>query len=456
MSKETVTTSWGSRVGSAFKGILAGFIFVLIGIALLFWNEGRTIKRAKSLDATARSAVSIDPQNIDSANEGKPVHFSGDVVTSEVLSDPEFGVSLNALALKRTVVMYQWQEDTTRETRRTSGGGEETVIDYTYSKTWSSQLIDSSAFHDPGHDNPTSMPYQSQDFFAQEATIGQFTLSQDQISNLGPVVPFNVNEAASATPAGEGSGAPTKADPESPAIDTNALPTPSATNSVPYGVSTLESQYAQDLHVSDDADSVDTGVFTTDVDASNTIVPSDLKEFESGYYIGNPSRPQIGDVKISFSYVATPCPTSFVGKQQGSSLVSYGTKDGSVMLQAQGILSVDEIFEKAQSANKATAWILRFLGFLAIFIGVKMILAPAEVLADIIPFAGRIVGFGSGIVALCGTIFLGLGTIAIGWIYYRPLIGIPLIVVAVAALLYPLFRGKKTPASATQESPTQS
>jgi hypothetical protein len=47
---KTVTHSYGSRVGNAFKGVVGGFIAVVAGICLLWWNEGRTVKRQRTLD----------------------------------------------------------------------------------------------------------------------------------------------------------------------------------------------------------------------------------------------------------------------------------------------------------------------------------------------------------------------------------------------------------------------
>ncbi len=430
MSTVTTTTSWGSRVGSSFKGMLTGLILVVVAVCGLFWNEGRTIKRTKALDEAGKTAVSVDPQTLDPANEDKLIHISGDVKTDDVLSDPAFNISLNALVLQRTVTMYQWQENTETSTNRTSGGGQETTTTYSYSKVWSDELIDSSSFHDSGYDNPKSMPYESKTFLAPNATLGAFALSKNQVENLGPSMEYNVN---------------------APAVEKNAeqqAPAPSDGGSA-YRSADVNEEFAQDFSVStsDGAGSlnvsVDSNVENVGVPASAGSLDSRLQTYGSGYCIGDPSNPQIGDVRIVFSYVATPCPTSFVAQQHGNSLVQYQAKTGKVLLQAEGIQTLEEMIAAAQQSNKMIAWIIRAVGLIVIFFGIKAICAPLETLVDILPFAGSIVGFGTGIVAFCGTLFLGLGAISVGWIFYRPLLGIPLLVVAVAALFYPIFRGKK-------------
>ena len=430
MSTVTTTTSWGSRVGSSFKGMLTGLILVVGAVCVLFWNEGRTIKRTKALEEAGKTAVSVDPQTLDPANEDKLIHISGDVKTDDVLSDPAFNISLNALVLQRTVTMYQWQENTETSTSRTSGGGQETTTTYSYSKVWSDELIDSSSFHDSGYDNPKSMPYESKTFLAPNATLGAFALSKNQVENLGPSMEYNVN---------------------APAVEKNAeqqAPAPSDGGSA-YRSADVNEEFAQDFSVStsDGAGSLNVSV---DSNVENVVVPANassldsrLQTYGSGYCIGDPSNPQIGDVRIVFSYVATPCPTSFVAQQHGKSLVQYQAKTGEVLLQAEGIQTLEEMIAAAQQSNKMIAWIIRAVGLIVIFFGIKALCAPLETLVDIIPFAGAIVGFGTGIVAFCGTLFLGLGAISIGWIYYRPLIGIPLLIVAVAALFYPMIRGKK-------------
>ena len=65
MSTVTTTTSWGSRVGSSFKGVFGGLILVVAAVGTLFWNEGRTIKRTKALEeAMAREHGNVDNSNV--------------------------------------------------------------------------------------------------------------------------------------------------------------------------------------------------------------------------------------------------------------------------------------------------------------------------------------------------------------------------------------------------------
>ena len=55
---EVTEESWFSRLGGAFKGILTGIVLFILAIPLLFWNEGRAVRRAAALKQGAASVVS--------------------------------------------------------------------------------------------------------------------------------------------------------------------------------------------------------------------------------------------------------------------------------------------------------------------------------------------------------------------------------------------------------------
>ena len=42
--------SWFSRIGNSFAGVLIGLALIVGMVGLLFWNEGRAVKTARSLE----------------------------------------------------------------------------------------------------------------------------------------------------------------------------------------------------------------------------------------------------------------------------------------------------------------------------------------------------------------------------------------------------------------------
>ena len=194
---EITNESWFGRIGGAIKGIVIGLALFIAAFPVLFWNEGRAVKRYKTLNEGAGSVISLPEARVLSDYEGELVHVSGRAVTDETVTDREFGVAVTAIKLKRKVEMYQWQERKKRKTRKKLGGGKKTVTTYSYSRTWSSTLINSSNSKKPGgHQNPDSMPYQSEDFIANEVRLGEFKLSRSLVAKINQSSVLSVTDLA--------------------------------------------------------------------------------------------------------------------------------------------------------------------------------------------------------------------------------------------------------------------
>jgi hypothetical protein len=99
-----------------------------------------------------------------------------------------------------------------------------------------------------------------------------------------------------------------------------------------------------------------------------------------------------------------------------------------------GTKTMSEMFEAQEATNGVIAWLLRALGAFMVFLGITFVLGPVRVFADVIPFAGRIAGVMIGVVALLGTGACTLPTIGIAWVFYRPLLGIALLLLGAVFL----------------------
>ena len=182
---ETTRVSWFTRIKNSVIGVLIGLVVVALMVFMLFWNEGRAVQTARSLTEGAGAVVTVSPDKVDAANDGKLIHVTGPVSTTSRPSDPTFGITVDGVRLVRTVEMYQWKENSKSETTTKVGGGQETVTTYSYSKEWSESAIDSSGFKVPeGHSNP-SMEISSERFQVPDAKLGAFTLNERVISGLG-------------------------------------------------------------------------------------------------------------------------------------------------------------------------------------------------------------------------------------------------------------------------------
>ena len=364
MSEDTFTEitseSWFSRIGGAIKGIVVGLIFFVAAFPLLFWNEGRAVRRYKTLDEGIGSVVSLSEATVLPENDGRLVHVFGKADTDDILIDEEFEVAVNAIMLQREVSMYQWKENKKRTSKKKTGGGEKTVTTYSYSKSWSSIPIDSSKFKKPaGHQNPGAMPYQSSRFEAEEVRLGEFTLSRSLIGKISQSTVLPVDGMAN--------------------ID-------HISNAAFHGVS---------IYIGDD-----------------------------------PSAAQIGDLRITYR-VVKPTEVSIVSRQIDQTFEPHLTRaGGTINMLRPGIVGVENMFEQARQNNAMWTWILRTGGFILMLLGVGMILRPLSVAADVVPFLGNIMGIGIGILSLLIAVPFTFLTVALAWLFHRPLIGIVFLVLA--------------------------
>jgi hypothetical protein len=311
----------------------------------------------------------VAADNVNSANESKLIHVTGETAVTAALQDPIFNISEKALRLRRNIEVYVWKEKKESKSRDKIGGGKETTTTYSYEKVWSPDLIKSSSFKSADdHRNPSRLEVPKKEFVATNATLGQFRLTPQIIGKI------ESDEAMEAT----------------------------------------KDQLSQ---VSED-------------------FQSKLKLDGDKFYLGDdPANPEIGDEKISFG-VLRPGTLSVVAAQTKQSFTPYvTTNEREIELVEPGNHSAAQMFAHAQAANRTLTWILRAVGFGTMFFAGLLVLGPISAMARILPFLGSIVELGFAIVSFFLSAIVSLIVIAMAWIVYRPILGIALIVIAIACIV---------------------
>ena len=163
---------------------------------------------------------------------------------------------------------------------------------------------------------------------------------------------------------------------------------------------------------------------------------ADFKDSDSGYYQGeDPLVPAVGDLRVSFS-VVPPSLVSFIAKQKGDTFEAFVARNGRTFSPLRmGELSAEEVITAERGELKILTWTIRIVGLVLMVIGFAMIFRPLAVVSSFLPFLGDIVGAGTLVMAILISLSLSLTTIAVAWVFYRPLLGIPLLVVAMTFLI---------------------
>jgi hypothetical protein len=156
---------------------------------------------------------------------------------------------------------------------------------------------------------------------------------------------------------------------------------------------------------------------------------------EGGLYLGkDPKTPRVGDMRVHFKIVS-PMQVSVVGQQAGSSFTGYQTSAGdALLLLKEGTLNAAQMFEAAQNDNVAMTWVLRFVGWLMMLIGLGLVFRPFAVIGDRFWFLGTLAGAGLALSAFAIASSLSILTIALSWVFFRPLMGIGLLLLGGGAL----------------------
>ena len=168
------------------------------------------------------------------------------------------------------------------------------------------------------------------------------------------------------------------------------------------------------------------------------ITPSPTEHLSGNlvYYGNNPSSPQIGDVRVTLTKVM-PAGISIIGKVVGSTFEQYVAANGKTFARlAMGTVSADNMFADAHSENNMLTWLLRIVGIFLVIGGLKSMFKILPTLFKVLPFLGNIVQAGVGLVCSVGGGAWSLIVISIAWLFYRPLIGIPILAIAIAGIWY--------------------
>ena len=446
--QEVTTTGYGTRVGNSFKAIGSGFLMFILGTALLWWNEGRAVKTEKMLDEAGNAYVEMEnPNKKDASLDGELICGSAMATTEDSLSDAQFGIGAKAIALRRSVEYYQWVEHEQTKREDKLGGKEVTTTTYTYSKQWVSSSVQSSQFHDPAYQNKNTVftTIDDAEQYAENVSFGAYKLPETLIHRISSREAMDLAIAEDLLKQFDKS---TQAAYErfygvQKSIQQASQPVqqPAQQPAIPDSIRALlpDSVKAK----LDSLQAVNDSINKQMENAENKKDLAYVHQAGNVLYFGRvPGAPEVGDVRVTFEKVV-PAKVTVMAVVDGDTFKPYKAKNGKrFQTLVMGKKSGDEIIDAEKEANNMILWALRIIGIMIVIGGLKGIFGFLETILKVVPFVANIFGWGVGIVCTVIGIVWSLIVIALAWLFYRPLLGIGLLVLAGFLVWVFAFKGK--------------
>ena len=442
---ETTTTGYGTRVGNSFKAIGSGFLLFIAGTALLWWNEGRAVKTEKMLEEAGSAYVEMEnPNKKDASLDGELICGTAMATTEDSLTDAQFGIGAKAISIRRSVEYYQWVEHEQSKSEDKLGGKQVTTTTYTYSKQWVSSPIQSSQFHDPAYQNKNMVltTIEDEQQYAENVSFGAYKLPESLIHSISSREGMDLAIAEDLLKQ----------------FDKNTQAAYERFYGVQKNIQQPAQQPVQQPAIPDSIKALLPDSVKAQLDSLQAVNDSINKQMESAenkkdleyihvannilYYGRVPGAPEVGDVRVTFEKVV-PAKVTVMAVVDGDTFKPFKAKNGKrFQTLVMGKKTGDEIIEDAQAANNTWLWILRIVGIMMVIGGLKGIFGFIETILKVVPFIAGIFGWGVGLVCSVIGIAWSLIVIALAWLFYRPLLGITLLVLAGFLVWVFAFKGK--------------
>ena len=398
---------------------IVGIIIFCASFPLLWYNEKRGVRMAKMINEGLKECIEVNDYKCIKETEGCLVCVHGEIFNEEIIIDEVLGVRLvKGIKMHRKVEIFQLCEEKHNDD------------EHSYQKTWVNDIVDSSYFtldtHRGKNERKTNKFVSNKTFYPNDLRVGEYGINNE----------------------------------------------------------------LKEMMKCEERLSLDNNQENLKFDEIKNRLNKTVQLNGELLYISKHemSKPRIGDLRISYDFLPSPRFFTIVARQKGNMLEPYYGKnvDGpkaSVEMddkpkpseqydmnsnliekpsekpkedeKKKGItktirdfmddsIKINWLFEdripldvcfstKLKEEGKIT-WLLRLIGFLMMTFGVYFFFAPLLALVNWIPILGTLISFLFFIFSLSIGISLSLITISIAWLFYRPIVGVFMIIGSV--LLY--------------------
>ena len=358
-----------------------------------------------------------NPDKKDASLEGELVCGTALATTDDSLTDKQFGIGAKAISLQRKVEYYQWVEHSESKSEDKLGGKEETTTTYTYSKEWVSEPVNSEEFKDKSYRNKNFVLTSVEDevLWAENVSFGAYKLNESLIHSISSKESMELAFS----------------DEVLELLDRNTQ----TAHERFYGIVNSLKKQAESVAAADSAKaSADSIQAVTDSLMANAANKKDLNYIHQAgnvLYFGRvPGAPEVGDVRVMFEKIV-PANVTIIAEVSGDTFKPFKAGNGKRFQRlVMGRRDAADIFEAEHDANTMWLWILRVFGVVLVVAGLRGIFGFMATILKVVPFVSSILGWGVGVVCTIVGIVWSLVVIALAWLFYRPVLGISLLVLA--------------------------
>ncbi len=381
---QTTQVGLGNRLMNSIKGVVVGLLLFVVSFGVLYWNEGRAGRAAK-LVKQAALASAVDAVSPDQASQGKLVAAKGTIKTSETLSDsvtvPGTSQLVQIKAGNYLKLLRQTEMFAWKETSKTD----------TQKNTGGSETQN------------TTYTY-TKEWASEPANSSEFKIPAGH-ENPALAVPKNESTVTAATL-------------DSLSLDMTSLVLPAS----------------QKLALTP----------ATAAYPTPALAQAGTSEF---VFLGKGTlaTPQLGDVRVQYSYVPANIAVTAFGKLDGTALSPFVDANNGTLYRAfTG--TKDEAVATMKSENSTMTWVLRLVGFIMMWVGLGMLFGPISTFLDILPVAGSISRGLIGVATFLVALALSIVTIIVSMIVHSLIAviiaGVVVVVIAVLVMKGVFKKGK--------------
>ncbi len=339
MSKASDKATLHSRL---FIGEL---ILLLIILPFLFFGEKHFSEMSGAIGEAAENVVAMpNATKIDSAFEGKIVYTQGLATSKDFITDPLFGIKVDALGLVRDVEYYQWKNSTEKKKVQQSDGTTKTESKSVAKKEWVDEPQASM-----GKNNTLILEVESGPIFVENAKLGAYSIGADLLIGLDESTPMQAN----------------------------------------LSQDQLERIHVGILAASEKSDAVSESIEEFYADTENG--QEYLLAHVSGHklFLGEEANdPDAGDIRIGFETIPKQ-EISVIAQVNGNALNVIKSSAGQeLVLVSPGKVSLEEMLAEAESSNSIFQWLVRIACFIFLVIALRFMLAKFGDSLSSIPVVG--------------------------------------------------------------------